>query len=79
MEIRALQKDGVALDQMSDALRGGPVFSGEKLETRLVTRVRLADGVWVEFSGGRNVPPPGKLVELVESCRKILGISPEKK
>ena len=75
MKIRALQKDGVPLDQMADVLRGGPVFSGEKLEKCLVTRVRLADGVWMEFSGGRNVPSPGKLAQLVESCRKILGIS----
>ena len=73
--IRELQKDGVALDRMEQTvLEEAAPPPALELERRLVTRVKIADGIWMEFSGGRKLPPPGKLAQLAEHCRKILAI-----
>ncbi len=74
LKIRDLQRDGVRLDRMRQAVKGAAAAPLEDVERRLVTRVRIADGVWLEFSEGENVPPTGKLMKLVENCRKILAI-----
>jgi DNA-binding transcriptional MerR regulator len=74
LKIRELQKDGVQLDRMRQSMEGEPSPTIQELERRLVTRVRIAEGVWLEFSEGAKVPPPGKLTQLAEYCRKILAL-----
>lgn len=76
LSIRELQKDGVQLDQMRHALDGEAAPAIEELERRLVTRVRIADGIWLEFSQEAKIPSPGKLTQLAEFCRKILALPP---
>ncbi len=74
LKIRELQRDGVRLDRMRQAVEGVAAVPAEDLERRLVTRVRIAEGIWLEFSNGENMPSPGKLMQLVENCRKVLAI-----
>ena len=79
LKIRELQKDGVQLDRMRQALEGEPLVAVEEPERRLVTRVRIAHGIWLEFSHEVKIPSPGKLVQLAEFCRKILALPPSQK
>ena len=47
----------------------------EELPRRLITRICLAEGVWLEVASGTAPPSSAKLDRLAELCRRELGLS----
>ena len=75
LRVKALQEEGRSLTEIRAILAGNRNGSGEpRLPTAPSrspwTRLTLAPGVELHVAGGVRIPPPGKLAELTEWCRR---------
>ena len=78
LRVKALQERGLTLLEVRRALAGGKahglaaeVGSTARAVPRAAwTRVELAPGVELHVSGEVRIPPPGRLLELAEWCRR---------
>ena len=74
LRVKSLQEEGLTLDEVRRALRRPERDSGVPSEPSprraVVTRVRLAPGIELLVDGALRLPPPGKLAELSDFCRK---------
>ncbi len=76
LRVKALQEEGRSLTEIR-AILEGQRNGGE--EPRLPTapprspwtRLEVAPGVELHVAGGVRIPPPGKLAELTEWCRRV--------
>jgi DNA-binding transcriptional MerR regulator len=74
VKVKSLQEEGLSLDEVRRALRRPDRDSYEVAAASprraVVTRVRLAPGLELLVDGRLRLPPPGRLAELSEWCRK---------
>jgi hypothetical protein len=73
--VKALQEEGRSLTEIRAILAGHRDGDGEpRLPTAPPrspwTRLTLAPGVELHVAGGVRIPPPGKLAELTDWCRR---------
>jgi DNA-binding transcriptional MerR regulator len=86
LRVKALQERGLALVDVRRALAGkkaselaAEVASAVRAVPRAAwTRVELAPGVELNVSGEVRLPPPGRLLELAEWCRRYFRRDEEK-
>jgi DNA-binding transcriptional MerR regulator len=78
LEVKALQERGLPLVDIRRALgagRSAPVPAAEvaafPVSRSAWTRLELAPGVELHVSGEVRVPPPGRIQELAEWCRRL--------
>jgi DNA-binding transcriptional MerR regulator len=76
LRVKALQEEGRSLTAIRAILAGNRDGGGEpRLPTAPSrspwTRLELAPGVELHVAGGVRIPPPGKLAELTEWCRRV--------
>jgi DNA-binding transcriptional MerR regulator len=75
LRVKAMQEQGMLLEEIRAALSGrkGRALAAPALpdvDRSRWTRLRVAPGLEIHVSGERRVPPPGKLLELAEWCRR---------
>jgi DNA-binding transcriptional MerR regulator len=74
LKVKSLQEEGLSLDEVRRALRRPDRDSREVAAASprraVVTRIRLAPGLELLVDGRLRLPPPGKLAELSDWCRK---------
>jgi DNA-binding transcriptional MerR regulator len=74
LRVKSLQEEGLTLDEVRRALRRPDRDSGRVAAASpsraVITRVRLAPGLDLLVDGMLRLPPPGKLAELSDWCRK---------
>lgn len=74
LKVKSLQEDGLSLDEVRRALRRPDRDSKEiaaaSPRRAVVTRVCLAPGLELLVDGRLRLPPPGRLAELSDWCRK---------
>jgi DNA-binding transcriptional MerR regulator len=76
LRVKALQEQGRSLTEIRAILAGTQDGRGEPRlpaapPRSLWTRLELAPGVELHVAGGVRVPPPGKLAELTNWCRRV--------
>jgi DNA-binding transcriptional MerR regulator len=76
LRVKALQEEGRSLTEIRAILAGNRNGSGEPRLPIVPrrspwTRLELAPGVELHVAGGVRIPPPGKLVELTDWCRRV--------
>ena len=76
LRVKALQEEGRSLTEIRAILAGNrDAGGGHRLPTRPPrspwTRLELAPGVELHVAGGVRIPPPGKLAELTDWCRRV--------
>jgi len=64
LRIQALKREGLGLDQIVADMRGEPVEVSEDFERDLVTRIKLAEGIFLEIGHGVRIPPLRALREM---------------
>lgn len=74
LKVKSLQEEGLTLDEVRRALRR-PDRDSREVAAALphraaVTRIRLARGLELLVDGRLRLPPPGRLAELSDWCRK---------
>lgn len=57
LKLQALKREGLGLDQAVAIMRGQPVTVADDFERDLVTRIRLAEGIFLEIGQGARIPP----------------------
>ena len=67
LKIRTLQREGVFLEQVN-AMDEQPLEATVALERKLVTKIQLHPGVWLEFAHDVKIPS----VHTLDKVRKIL-------
>ncbi len=77
LRVKAMQEEGMMLEEILAALSGKrgravPLAAAAIADVNRSrwTRLRLAPGLELQVSGARRLPPPGKLQELAEWCRR---------
>jgi len=77
--VKALQEQGLSLDEVRRELERGPGRGRASRATSLAeppvgrsawTRLEIVPGVELHVSGQRRLPPPGRLRELAEWCER---------
>ncbi len=81
LRVKSMQEQGLALDEIRRVLSGkrplGKVTSPPSPVPRaLWTRIEAAPGLEIHVSSEFRLPPPGKLAELVENCRRYFRPEP---
>jgi len=77
LRVKAMQEEGMMLEEILAALSGKPGRAIPLAAAAIAdvnrsrwTRLQLAPGLELHVSGARRLPPPGKLQELAEWCRR---------
>jgi DNA-binding transcriptional MerR regulator len=86
LRARALQREGVPLERMTELMEAPqdklmmcelPRAPADEVATprhQVLTRVEVADGVWLEFAAGAGAPAGPRLERIVRMLRESLGI-----
>ena len=88
LRVRALQRQGVSLDQIASlspdqAVEAppdqatAPVSAPVPLRRHVVTRVEVGPGVWLEFAAGLALPVGPRLERIVRDLRQSLNLESE--
>ena len=76
LRVKALQEEGRSLTEIR-AILAGPRNGGRGPRPPTAparspwTRLEVAPGVELHVAGGVRIPPPGKLAELTDWCRRV--------
>ena len=76
LRVKALQEEGRSLTEIRAILAGKRDGHGASRVPSAPsrspwTRLELAPGVELHVAGGVRIPPPGKLAELTDWCRRV--------
>jgi len=72
LQVKAWQEQGHPLEEIRRLLSGGrrAATAPAEVARAVWTRVELGPGIELQVNGDRQLPPPGKLAELAEWCRR---------
>lgn len=76
LRVKALQEEGLTLDQVRQRLFSQQTSADREIRTVLEidrshwTRLEVIPGVELHVASSRQIPPPGKLRDLAEWCRR---------
>ena len=88
LRVRALQRQGVSLDQVASlapdqdvdpvlAERPASASTPVPVRRQVVTRVEVGPGVWLEFAAGRALPVGPRLDRIIRDLRQSLNLESE--